>query len=585
MTRGLVNSSRFSPGNLSGEVLEQLFVGRADLMKQLLKRIHLSATREEKHYLLLVGPRGTGKTHFVSLAYHKIKNDAAYAQARERLKIAYLREEEWGVASFLDLLVRILRALVAEYGDAKLAAGIEQIYEDFKRSPATALQRAETLLIDYVGQDTLLLICENLEDLFEGLDDEGQKRWRAFIQEHPFWTILATTPTLFAGIQLQSSPFYNFFTVKHLERLDFDTALELLQQKALLDGRTKLADFLPTPTGRARVRAIHHLSGGNHRVYVIMYDFLDAESLEGLVSPFMRMADDLIPYYQDRLRQLAPQQRKIVEFLCQEARPVAVKDIATRCLISPSVAAKQLSELSKIRFVIGNKVGRESHYELAEPLMRVCVDIKDNRTEPFKVFVDFLRHWYTGRELRARGAVARARRLDPSDPESALAEVEVLAGTVGLGAALEALKSLLANWPEHMERDMLVDTLSRTLQLESQLRGAVAMARQVSKLRELLERHQQADLLPQVLTEALRAWLPGEGLASAEWPLALPSLQQALGGQPGCHLPLALLSVAVRHKHTGDESTLLELPLEQRTLLLEGMGAASEQGGEEADAE
>jgi len=402
MSRGLVTSSRYSPGNMPGEALERLFVGRDSLMKEVLKRIAASATRAEKHFLLLIGPRGMGKTHFVSFAHHKLKNDAAYAKALSRLKIAYLNEEEWGVASFLDLLVRILRALVAEHEDPSLKAGIEKIYETFKRSPDTALEQAESLLVRFIQGHTLLLICENLEDLFEGLGEEGQQRWRSFIQEHPFWTILATTPALFSGIRLQSSPFYNFFTIKSLERLDFDTALELLRQKALLEGRPKLAEFLRTPTGRARVRAIHHLAGGNHRVYVIMSDFLDEESLEDLFTPFMRMADDLTPYYQDKMRQLAPQQRKLVEFLSQEARPVIVKDIASRCLLSPQVAAKQLGELAKLNFVVSNKVGRESYYELSEPLMRICVDIKDNRTDHFKLFVEFLRYWFTGRELQIK---------------------------------------------------------------------------------------------------------------------------------------------------------------------------------------
>src|SRR4051794_34278455 len=202
MTRGLVTTSRYSPGNMSGQALEQLFVGRDALMKDILKRITASATRKEKHFILLVGPRGMGKTHFVSLAAHKLNSDPAYANARARLKIAYLNEEEWGVASFLDLLVRILRALQAQEGTPGPSASIDRIYEAFKQSPEAALQVAESLLIDHVRGSTLLLICENLSDLFEGLGDEGQKRWRAFIQEHPFWTILATTPALFSGVRL-----------------------------------------------------------------------------------------------------------------------------------------------------------------------------------------------------------------------------------------------------------------------------------------------------------------------------------------------------------------------------------------------
>lgn len=402
MTRALVTSSRYSPGNMSAEALEKLFVGRSTLLDDVLRRVERSATRGEKHFVLLVGPRGVGKTHFISLLAHRLETAPQFANARKKLRVAHLNEEEWGVASFLDLLVRVLQALAAGSKDRKLLKRIEEVYAAFSKAPDAALATAERLLIETVGDHVLLLLCENLTDLFEGLGEEGQKRWRSFIQEHPFWVIVATAPALFTAVSLQSSPFYNFFTIRSLERLGLDDAIDLLGRKARLEGRHDLADFLDTPLGRARMRAIHHLAGGNHRVYVILSDFLDKESLDELVAPFLRMVDDLTPYYQDRMRQLAPAQRKIVEFLCREGRPVIVKNIASRCLMSQQTAAKQLGELARQQFVISAKHGRETHYELAEPLMRICIDVKDNRTKHLRLFVVFLRHWFSSRELHAR---------------------------------------------------------------------------------------------------------------------------------------------------------------------------------------
>ena len=47
-------------------------------------------------------------------------------------------------------------------------------------------------------------------------------------------------------------------------------------------------------------------------------------------------------------------------------------------------------------------VGRESRYELREPLMRMCVEVKKHRGQPVRLFVDFLRLWYTQAELEQR---------------------------------------------------------------------------------------------------------------------------------------------------------------------------------------
>ena len=402
MRQGFLRSSRYSPGNMVRESLEALFVGRDDVMDDVLSRITTSMRNPQKHYILLVGPRGSGKTHFLALAHHRLLDRVDAAGARDSVAVALLNEEEWGVASFLDLVVRILRALAGQAPD--LDAEIAAIYDRFAKDPADADSFAVARLREHTRGKTLLLLCENLVDLFHGLGEEGQMRWRALIQEDGNWTIVASTPSLFAAVTLQDNPFYGFFTIRALEKIDFDTGLELLARKAVHEGKTELAEFLRTPLGRARARAIHHLAAGNHRAYVVLFDFLDRESLDDLVGPFMHMVDDLTPYYQDRMRQLPPAQRKIVEFLCLAGKPTTIKNISTPCLMSHQTAAKQIGELVTAGFVSRMRSGRNTFCELSEPLMRICIDVKDNKTQHFRLFVEFLRHWFTGRELERRHA-------------------------------------------------------------------------------------------------------------------------------------------------------------------------------------
>ncbi|MEE8113268.1 MAG: AAA family ATPase, partial [Nitrososphaerales archaeon] len=332
MKQGLIRTSRYSPGNMDRNSLESLFVGRDEIMGDVVDRIESSIENGEKHYLLLVGPRGSGKTHLVALAYHRIAEYLSTHEKSNHAVIALLNEEEWGVTSYLDFIVRILRALTDNAPE--LNNSISNIYEAFAGRNSDAELLAENVLTKFVGRKTLILICENLVDLFAGLDHVGQERWRAFIQESGFWTILATTPALFTSVTLQKNPFFGFFTIRELKKLRFDEALELLIKKASHDSQPELVEFLRTPIGRARVRAIHHLAGGNHRAYVVLFDFLDKQSLDDLIDPFINMVDDLTPYYQDQMRQLAPRQRKIVEHLCHATRPLLIKEIATSCLMT-----------------------------------------------------------------------------------------------------------------------------------------------------------------------------------------------------------------------------------------------------------
>ena len=403
---------RFTPSLMEREALEAIFVQRQDMVQRVLDLIRESALTASKHHTLLIGPRGIGKTHLVSLIYHRA---VAMEDLRDRLLIAWMREEEWGITSLLDLLLRIFRALVAEYKDAALDERVESLYS---LPPDHVEVAAGKLLKEYVGDRTLLVLIENLDDIFHGLSDEGQKRLRAYIQENPFFTIVATAQSLFNGVSLQTSPFYGFFRIQHLEGLSIEESTELLANIARYRGDQELASFIKTPTGRARIRAVNHLAGGNHRVYVIFSQFLTRESLDELVEPFMRMLDDLTPYYQDRMRWLSQQQRKIVEFLLNRRSPATVKEIAQRCFMTHQTASSQLKSLREMEYVQSISLGRESYYELREPLMRLCIEVKKHQGEMIRLLVDFLRFWYSQVELQQRLAML--------PPEAALERQYVL---------------------------------------------------------------------------------------------------------------------------------------------------------------
>ena len=385
---------------MSPETLEAILVQRHALAERLVELIRVSALTDNKHFQLLIGPRGIGKTHLVSLIYHRV---AKMEDLQDKLLIAWLQEEEWGIASFLDLLRGIFRALAKEYPEvyqAELHDDVEKLYD---LSPEQAEFKAAELLRDFVGKRVLLLIVENLEDVFSGLGDFGQKQLRAYIQNYSFLTILATSQSLFDGVKLSNNPFYDFFDLHELDEFKLDDAVALLNHIATLEGNSDLASFIQSPTGRDRIKVVHYLSGGSPRVYIVFSAFLmTPESLDKLVEPFMEMLDSLTPYYQDRMKYLSNQQRKIVDFLCDRGGAAPVKQIAKRCFIEQRTVSSQLKDLRDKGYVKTEEIGRESWYELREPLMRFCLEVKKQRNQPIPLIVDFIRVWYTRKELQQR---------------------------------------------------------------------------------------------------------------------------------------------------------------------------------------
>lgn len=386
----------FTPSRTDPKDLEFILVQRQKLLQDAVERVKESALTDHKHYLLFVAPRGCGKTHLVTLIVNRLVADAELA---DHLRIAWLNEDET-CTTLLEFLLKIHGALEKRY--PKEFRG-EMLSAAYDMKPDAAMDFTSKQLLESLGSRTLLVVTENLDAIFEGLGDSGQKQLRSFIQENPKLCIVATAQRLVQDLTDRARPFFGFFQTEHLRPLNVEQATELLQNIARLQGNLSVVEFLSTSRGRSRVRAMHHLSGGNHRIYIVLSQFITRNSVDALIDPFMKMVDELTPYYQERIRWLPPLQRKIVEYLCNCEGTVPVKEIAKRLFATPQTISSQLQDLREKGYVGAKQRGRESLYEISEVLMRICVEVKDNqRNQPLRLLVDFLRVWYDENELEDR---------------------------------------------------------------------------------------------------------------------------------------------------------------------------------------
>lgn len=390
--------SHFSPQWTDPEYLEAILVQREDLLAESVSTVRDSVLTDRRHHLLFIGPRGAGKTHFVTLVQHRLSQDTALS---DRMRVAWLNEDETAT-SFLRLLIAIYRSLSERHPEEFPAATISAL------AGKDPLEAQEQLIRDLLRDlDGRVIVClmENLDSLFRSLSVAEQRNWRAFLQNHPVIVTVGTAQALFHGIADHDEPFFGFFDTRHLQPLSVDEARDLLGRIATLQGRTDLAEFLSTPMGRARVDAIRALAGGNPRLYLIFSDLLvNAAALDDLVRPFEEMVDrQLTSYYQERLRWLSPQQREIVQFLCRASCPVPVKQIAENLFTTHNSITGQLKQLREFRYVDSHPLGREVLYELAEPLMRLALQVKETHDRrPLALIVDFLRIWHEQHDLTER---------------------------------------------------------------------------------------------------------------------------------------------------------------------------------------
>lgn len=393
--------SRFTPSLMTPAALEAIFVQREKLLLEILERIRTSALSRQKKNTLLVGPRGIGKTHLISLINYRLQSMAAI---QDRIAIAWLREEEWGIACYRDLLLRILRALVPEHAEDD-----ERLAPVYTQDPSEAETAAVNLIKEIVGDRTLVLLVENLDDLVRKLGGPGETQFHNFLKHECASCTVATSPGPAARVVPAGSPFRkDFFEIRQLKGLELEDAIQLISRIAEYQKDQELLNLINTPRGRARVRALRYLAGGNHRAYVIFAPLLTYESIGKLIKPLMQTIDDLTPYYNSRISILPWEQRQILEYICEVRHPVSVGDVSRTCFLPRAAASAQLESLCALGHLQALQIGDNRYYELREPLMRLSFEVKKHRGKPIGLLLDFLRLWYSPAELKEKLTVLPA---------------------------------------------------------------------------------------------------------------------------------------------------------------------------------
>jgi len=396
--------SAYTPSNTDPKVLKRIFVQREKLLERVVDRLSRSMTTGDKHHILLVGPRGSGKTHFVSLAAWELQKKEELSNA---MRIAWLGEDD-SFTGLVHLAFGIASQLSQEYPD--------EFPADFKTpvrgmAPDDAALAVLQSIVEQLQDRSLILITENMDQTFRGLGGPGKKKWRAFLQETRKIATLATAQQLFASVSDRKESFFGFFDIQHMQPLSVEEAGELIARISIEQRKPELANYLHSAEGRFRIRALHYLAGGNHRMYVLLSEFLTKDSLEDLVIAFEDLAEEMTPYFQERQRSLPDQQRQLVQCLCDAEGALTVKQVAEETFIEERTCSKQLGNLKAKGYVHSKKRGKESYYDMSEPLMRLCLEIKNQRGRPLGLVARFLRAWFPETALHLETNETSSRRI------------------------------------------------------------------------------------------------------------------------------------------------------------------------------
>lgn len=379
---------RFQPDAMDKKTLERLFTGkkRKELLKRLTKEIKAAVKNRTPRYYLIFGPRGVGKTHFVTLLYCDVEEQIDNALPLK------LSEEEFSLYRVSDLLLRIL----------ELSKGREINLSDFKRMSEDEVVIATLDELKKTGK-MIVLFLENLNQILgEQMDKREVQRLRSIFQTENIFTVVTTAPLMFPEVSEHEEPFFNFFEYIHIEELTRDELKELVKEIATIENDEAFLSKMEEYT--QKINAVYVLTGGSPRMAILLYELMSKGNLVNVEKAFFKLLDDNTPYYQDIFRSLSGEKRKVFDTLIEIGKPATPKEIAIKARLDNKTVNTQLRRLEKDGYVLSRKMGKTTNYEVWERLFRLWREL---RRQPFaikrlSILIEFLELWYSEEERREK---------------------------------------------------------------------------------------------------------------------------------------------------------------------------------------
>jgi tetratricopeptide (TPR) repeat protein len=388
---------KYTPAEMPPQELEATFAARWHTVEYLLKSLREQIKSGTLSSFVVTGPRGSGKSTVIQMVALRIRREP-------ELKAAWMPvvfpEEQFNIGSLRDLMTATLQTLVRQ-GISPAQAWLEKV--EAEPNEEQSLQLALTGLRKIARQEgkRLILFIENLNQLLgECFDDQMKGTFRRLLMSDPFMMVIGSAVHVFDSLQSYDEAFFNYFGQVPLGRLTAEEVFELLKLRAEFDGNHQfLREF---PSQQPKIRAIVHLSGGNPRLVLMLYELLTQRQVTTMVECLRRLVDELTPLLKHEIENLPPQQRLIIHALMEKGGAAQPTDLVARTRLPLNAITTQLGRLKEAQFVevLGGGKGRTANYTVPDKLFAVWYQMRylNQNRRRIEVFVEVLRVWFEEEE-------------------------------------------------------------------------------------------------------------------------------------------------------------------------------------------
>lgn len=384
---------KYTPSEMSDEELMATFAARQNTVDFLLKALRDQIHRGTLSSYVITGPRGAGKSTIIQMLDLRIRKDPELGAAW--LPVVF-PEEQFNMISLRDMLAGTL-LILAKNGVEGAVEWLDKV--EGEPDEEQSEQFAVTGLREITRRTgkRLVLFIENLNQLLEDhLNEQTKGTLRRLLMTDASMMIIGSTVHVFESLRNYDEAFFNYFGQVPLGRLDAEQVSELLRKRAEFDHNEWFLRELPKQ--QAKVKTLVHLTGGNPRFVLMLYELLSVQQVTTIVQYLKRLADELTPLLKDEMENLPPQQRKIIHAIMEKGGTAQPKDIATATRLPLNAVTIQLKRLKdgQIVEVLGGGKGRAANYTIPDKLFSIWYQMRylgQNRRR-IELFVQILSIWF-----------------------------------------------------------------------------------------------------------------------------------------------------------------------------------------------
>ena len=388
----VVGIKKYNPGFLSDDEIVASFCVRNAEFKSLLESLHTSDGNSNVHSLV-IGPRGSGKTHLLLRVAAEMRRDTSLS---EFYPIVFA-EESYEVATVGEFWLECLDHLAEQAPECE-RANLRLSYNDLRTTgdDRDLAGRCLGTILDFAGRHgkRMVLLVENLNMLFSDMaDPDAGWRLRHTLQTEPKIVLLGSATSRFDEIDHPDHALYDLFSVITLRPLDTEDCAEMWQA---ITGNALRSQ------GYGEIRPLEILTGGNPRLLAIIAGLGASMSFDQLMDSLLELIDDHTEYFKGHLEVLPAQERRVYLGLARLWKPATASDVAEQVRLSTNVCSALLKRLVERGAVaIEGGTPRRRRYYLTERLYNVYYLLRrgGGTSRVVQELVDFMVSMYSPTDL------------------------------------------------------------------------------------------------------------------------------------------------------------------------------------------